>query len=92
MLMFCLHIGQLLLGDAMVTLLSPPFPHLWGPHSLIAGALGCSSLPLGCSAGLAVPPFEVFGGFVSTRARVSLGLGLAPALLLGCALPLMLSF
>jgi hypothetical protein len=46
---------------------------------------------LGCSAGLAVPPLEAFGGFISTRARVSPGLGLAPALLLGCALPLMLS-
>jgi hypothetical protein len=65
--------------------LSPLFP-------LPVGALGCSSLPLGCSAGLAVPPFEVFGGSVSTRARVSPGLGLAPALLLGWALPLTLSF
>jgi hypothetical protein len=68
-----------------------PFPCLWGPHSLIAGALGHSPLPLGCSAGLAVPPFEVFGDFADARARVSPGLGLAPALLLGCVSPLALS-
>jgi hypothetical protein len=34
MLMFCLHIGWLLLGDAMVTPPSPPFPHLWGASQL----------------------------------------------------------
>jgi hypothetical protein len=35
-----------------------PFPCHWGPHSLIAGALGHSPLPLGCSAGPAVPPLQ----------------------------------
>jgi hypothetical protein len=35
-----------------------PFLCRWGPHSLFAGALGHSPLPLGCSAGPAVPPLR----------------------------------
>jgi hypothetical protein len=75
-------------GDAPV--LSPP-PCLWGPHSLIAGVLWAFLPPLVCSAGLAVPPLDAVGDFVQTRARVSPGLGLAPALLLGLGLPFPLS-
>jgi hypothetical protein len=68
-----------------------PFPRLLGPHSLIAGALWAFLPPLGCSAGLAAPPFGAIGDFGVTRARVSLGLRLAPALLLGLGSFLLLS-
>jgi hypothetical protein len=60
-----------------------PFPRLLGPHSLIAVALWVFPSPSGCSAGLAVPPLGAIGEPAWTRARVSLGLRLAPALLLG---------
>jgi hypothetical protein len=68
-----------------------PFPHSLEPHSLIVGALWAFPSPPGHSAGLATPPFGAVRDFGTTRARVSLGLRLAPALLLGLGSPLTLS-
>jgi hypothetical protein len=59
---------------------------------MFVGALGHSLLsPWGAVLALLRPPFEASGDFASARARVSPGLGLAPALLLGYEFPFALS-
>jgi hypothetical protein len=61
-----------------------PQPDCGGPLG-IPPSLGVQRWP--CCA----PPLDAVGDFVWTRARVSPGLGLAPALLLGLGLPFPLS-
>jgi hypothetical protein len=63
---------------------SPPLSLLpWGPPACLRGPLGILPSPWGAVLALLCPPFEAFGDFADARARVSPGLRLAPALLLG---------
>ena len=77
--------------DVATPLVPSPFRPAWGPHSVTAGGLGSRLLPMGCRGAWQCPPFDAIGESFGTRARVSLRLGLAPALVLGQLSPDVLS-
>jgi hypothetical protein len=65
-----------------------PFPSPLGPLAWLQGVSGSLSTPLASSPCAAAPSRSIWRLFGSTRARVSPGLGLAPALWLGYVFPL----
>jgi hypothetical protein len=69
----------------------PPPPPSYGPSRRDCGGPRESPTPPGVPQCLVVPPLDAIGDCIRARARVSLGLRLAPALLLGHGLPLTLS-
>jgi hypothetical protein len=83
-----------LLGGLLNMVMPPvphPFPSPLGPLAWLRGVPGSLSTPLASSPCAAAPSRSVWSVFGCTRARVSPGLGLAPALLLGLGSPFPLS-